>query len=136
MKPIPSHLLLACAALALSAACSGALAAGRNPLSVHVLNLQDGKFRKLSSDLLPAGWSPDGRHIYAYAGGDPAGKGAREIVAFPLEGGDSRRVGELPFEPGAVHVQKVVHVPGPDLRFVCEVAQTSVDLWMVNEFEV
>jgi Tol biopolymer transport system component len=101
---------------------------------LFVFNVDDRSLRKLASKLRPAGWSPDGRHIYAYSGDDSAGEGAREIVAFPLEGGDSRRLGELPFESGAL--RKVLHVPGPDLRFVCEVAEISVDLWMVNEFEV
>jgi hypothetical protein len=56
---------------------------------------------------------------------------AREIVAVPLGGGAPSRVGALPFEQGAI---QVLSVPGADRRFVCEVVDTAVDLWMVDGF--
>jgi Tol biopolymer transport system component/predicted Ser/Thr protein kinase len=106
----------------------------RDPESsgLFVVSVEDGTIHKLATGLRPVGWSSDRRHVYAVnLAGDAPGGGAREIVAVPLGAGGPSRVGALPFEQGAA---QVLGVPGADLRFVCEVVDTAVDLWMVDDF--
>ena len=115
------------AATALAAACGGALAAGRNPLSVHVLNLQDGLpspgvevtlERKTGSDWQPLGsavTNEQGRITALYPEGQEFASGQYRVVFKTGDYYAKRRVPtffpEVPVlftvEPGLPHY----HIP-------------------------
>jgi serine/threonine protein kinase len=71
----------------------------------------------------PIGWSPDGASIYSVS------TSSDTITAIPLEGGDPQNLLTL---PGTIADASV----SPDgRRFVCSVAETKSDVWLMLNFD-
>ena len=69
----------------------------------------------------PAGWSPDGRSVYAYCGSD--------MLSVPVGGGVPHTVFTAPDHIASADVS-------PDgKKFVYSVAETKSDVWIVDNFD-
>jgi Tol biopolymer transport system component len=69
----------------------------------------------------PAGWSPDGRSVYAYCGSD--------MLSVPAGGGVPHTVFTAPDHIASADVS-------PDgKKFVYSASETKSDVWIVDDFD-
>jgi serine/threonine protein kinase len=73
--------------------------------------------------LTPAGWSPDGRTIYAYVG--------NKMMSIPAGGGAPRTVFTSPEDIASDSAS----VSADGKKFVFSVAETKSDVWIVDNFD-
>jgi Tol biopolymer transport system component len=104
-----------------------AVAWNRRQPGLWVISLMDNSATLLKGsggDLFPAGWSPDGRLIYAFH--YPP---SNSILSIPADGGNSNTVLTLPGDIAEAIVS-------PDGRkFVSIVAEQKSDVWIVENFD-
>ncbi len=77
------------------------------------------------SSALPIGWSADGAWIYVW---DYVSLG---IAKIPATGGEAETFFEWPFEGKSGRCTPAAD----DKLWVCEVAESSTDIWLVENFD-
>jgi hypothetical protein len=74
--------------------------------------------------LFPAGWSPDGKLVYAFAY-----EGSNTIVSIPAGGGTPQTVATLPGK-----IDDAVVAPDGK-KIVCAVGEKTSDVWLVENLD-
>jgi len=75
----------------------------------------------------PVGWSPDGAWVYLWDGDSTPSRALR----VSDDGGEPEPVFEWPFEGKDGRC-----VPGPgESRWLCDVGESSSDIWLVENFD-
>ena len=105
----------------------GAMFWNRRPTpGLWVMSWPGREARLLAAELVPDGWSPDGRWIYAHR------QGTRTIVRVALDAGQVETVGEF---PGGVLPLSGCDVKRDGRAIICGLLETTSDAWLLRNLE-
>ena len=91
---------------------------------LYTISTVDGSSRQVAEAVLdPAGWSADGRWIYA------VDREAQRLVRVPAEGGEIESIADLPFAPDLGYSTR------DGIEFVVSVSGIRADAWMIENFD-
>lgn len=93
---------------------------------VWVVSVRDSSSRLIHGDreMLPLGWSADGRWVYARR------PDSKTIVRIPSRGGPPEPMVDIPFERVGD-----VHVTADATRIACVVPVARSDIWLIENFD-